>query len=397
MQRENSKKKIKIAHIITRMIVGGAQENTLLSCRAFGARPEYGVALVTGPALGPEGNLLETAGRDEPFELMLLPQLRREINPLRDLIALVQLWRFLRRGKFDLVHTHSSKAGILGRWAAWLAGVPVRLHTVHGWGFHDYQQNWRRRLYVILERRTARITTRLIAVSKENVEKGLSAGIGKKEQYEVIYSGIDLAPFQNSSNSQALRQSLGIPEGKIVVGTVGRLSEQKNPLLFVRIARRLAQSRKDLFFLMVGDGPLRREVEKEIREGGLTASFLLTGIRRDAAALTQLIDLFLLPSRWEGLPRALLGAMAAGKPVAASRTDGITEVVRHNENGFLVSPDDEKGWGAAAQELLQSPDKRARLGEAAQKTVTQRFSDVKMVQDLENLYQRTLRESGTRR
>lgn len=383
-----------MAQVITRMIVGGAQENTLATARAFGAHPDYDVTLITGPGLGPEGNLLETLQSEEPFRLVLIPQLRRKINPFRDFVAFLKLLSLFRREKFDLVHTHSSKAGILGRWAAWWAGTPVIMHTIHGWGFHDYQPSWVRGLYILLERWTARITERLIAVSKENIRKGIAAGIGDEPKYTTIYSGIDLKTYRAALDTASLRDSLRIPKEKLIVGTLGRLSPQKNPLFFVRLAAALTQRHKNLFFIMIGDGPLRRDVENEIDRRGLRASFLLTGIRADVAALTQLIDIFALTSRWEGLPRALLAAMAAGKPVVAARTDGVMEVLRHNENGLAVPPDQEEAWAAALETFIHDPDLRRRLGAAAQKSVTDQFSDAKMFEDLDCLFRETLRQKG---
>lgn len=368
------------------MIVGGAQENTLLTCRGLAARPDYDVTLATGPALGPEGNLLDTPGLAEKFRLVLIPQLRRDLLPLHDLVAFFKLWRFFRREKFDIVHTHSSKAGILGRWAAKLAGVPQIFHTVHGWGFHDYQKRWKRNLFIFLERRTARITAKLVTVSQENTRKGLEAGIGSPDQYLTIYSGIDPAAYQKGKNLEKLRDSLGFPKGDLLVGTVGRFVDQKNPLFFVRIAGRLRRNHPNLFFIFVGDGPLRPQVEKEKNLWKLGSALCLTGIRRDAPDLTQLFDIFLLPSRWEGLPRALLGAMAAGKAVVASRTDGNREVIEHGKNGLLVDIGDEEEWVRAAEMLIAQPELRRRLGEEAQKTITDRFSDVKMLEDLVKLY-----------
>lgn len=379
-------KKIKVAQVITRMIVGGAQENTLYTARKLGEKENYDLVLITGPGLGPEGNLLETLRPQEPFQCVVLGQLRRAINPFRDLIAFIQLFLLFRKEHFDVVHTHSSKAGILGRWAAWLAAVPVRVHTVHGWGFHPHQPTLRRGLYVFLEKITAPITNRLITVSNENTKKGVEAGIGKKEQYQTIYSGIEIERFKKNGKGTVLKEKHHIPRGKVIIGTIGRLAEQKNPVLFVRLASRLRDQEPNCFFVMVGDGPMRKTVEEEIERLGLKNDFLLPGLQKQVHEWVDLIDYFVITSKWEGLPRVLLQNMAAGNPVVASRTDGIEEVIRDGGNGLLLQTEDPAVWAEKVAELIHEKEKAKRLALEASKCVTEKFSDVKMVQDLDHLF-----------
>jgi len=383
-------KKIKVAQIITRMIVGGAQENTLHTCQQLAKDPLYQVTLITGPSLGPEGDLLDSLEPNAGFEIVKLKHLRRGINPIRDLIAFFQLVRILRKNQFDLVHTHSSKAGILGRWAAWVARIPVRVHTIHGWGFHSYLNPLVQKFYIFLERWTAKITTRLIAVSSENIQKGLESKIGTQEKYLTIYSGISLSTFAQSQGPNSLRDNFSLPPSKLIVATIGRLVEQKNPLLFVNIASTLLQQNPNLFFVMIGDGPLRKKVEKEIESLNIGNAFLLPGLRRDVPKWISLIDIFVLSSRWEGLPRALLQVMAAGKPVVASQTDGILEVLKNESNGILIENEDPKKWSQAIQDLVDNPKKREGIGRCAKQSITDRFSDDKMVQDLKELFSKLL-------
>lgn len=380
-------KKIKIAHIITRMILGGAQENTLHTCRELGKDPKYEVTLITGPGLGPEGDLLQTLKRKEPFHLIVLPQMRREINPVRDFIVFFQLFWLFLKNRYNIVHTHSSKAGILGRWAAFFTGIPIRLHTVHGWGFHPYQFPLIRELYICLERITAWITTRLIVVSKLNSQKGLQLKIGNPKKYQTIYSGIEVKRFQTPAPKKIveLKEKFKIPQNKTVIGMVGRFVAQKNPDLLIEIAKKLTSKHKNFFFLMIGDGPLKESLEKKIHQEGLESFFLLPGLQREVQDWIYCLDLVLFPSKWEGLPRVLLQSMAAGKCVLASPADGILEVVKNKKNGQIIRSFNASSWATAILELSEKSALRKKLGEEAQKTVTTQFSDAKMILDLKHL------------
>jgi len=376
-------KKIKVAQVITRMIVGGAQENTLYTCRTLARDPRFEVTLITGPGLGPEGSLLEELKPNENFKLVLLNQLRREINPLRDIFVFFQLYCLFRKVKFQVLHTHSSKAGILGRWSGWLAQIPVRLHTFHGWGFHDKQTLFFRRLYILLERLSAKITTRLITVSQQNTEKGLSKKIGKSSQYLTIYSGIDLNRFMPIKGDK--KGTLNISDNTVVIGTIGRLTEQKNPLLFVRMASSLLKKKDDLYFLFVGDGPLRQVVEREIERLHLNGRVKLAGLKKDVIPWLACMDIFVLPSAWEGLPRVLLQAMSMEKPVIASKTDGILEIIKDKQNGRLLESRDPQIWTQAVLELLENPRKSNRYIKEAKQMLSSKFSDVNMGEELKEL------------
>ena len=304
---------VRVLHVITRLIVGGAQENTMLTA-ALLAPARYAVDVVSGPQTGPEGSLIPEV-RARGIRLTILPSLVREVNPARDVAALVALTRLIRRGRYDVVHTHSSKAGILGRWAAYRAGAPVIVHTVHGWGHHDRQRPLVRWFYVLLERATQRITDRLIVVSPRNTQKGLADGIATPDKYVTIRSGIELERFRQPSRPRAdVRAELGIPPGAAVVGTVTRLSPQKAPLDFVATAAQVAARRQGVHFVIVGDGPLRAEVEAQVAALGLTGRVHLTGLRRDVPDLMHGFDVFVLSSLWEGLPRALKAVMCGRAP-----------------------------------------------------------------------------------
>lgn len=376
--------RIRVLHPITRLIVGGAQENTLLTAQLLDPAV-WEVEVVSGTQTGSEGSLIESA-RERGVALILEPSLVREVNPIQDLRALIRLARLMRRGKYTVVHTHSSKAGIVGRWAAKLAGVPVIVHTVHGWGHHDHQHPLVRAYYIWLERLTLPITDKLIVVSPLNIEKGLADGIGRPEDYVVIRSGIELDRF---GYSQVLRDetraSWGIPCDAPLVGTVTRLSPQKGPLDFVRAAATIAQAVPESWFMIVGDGPLRAEVEALAAQQGIAGRLVLTGLRRDVPDLMAAMDIFALSSLWEGLPRVLPQAMASGLPIVATAIDGSAEAIEEGVHGFLTPPGDPQALAQAAVRLLRDPELARRMGDAGRARAAE-FDVRTMVAQIDGLY-----------
>lgn len=382
--------RIRVLHIITRLIVGGAQENTMLTA-AMLDRERYAVEIVSGPQTGSEGSLIEEV-RARGIPLTIEPTLVREVSPLHDLRALFALARRIRRGRYVIVHTHSSKAGILGRLAARLAGVPIIVHTVHGWGHHDRQHPLVRRTYILLERFVQRFTNRLIVVSPRNAEKGLADGIARPEKYVTIRSGIELERFRRPARPrEQVRAELGIPPEALVIGSVTRLSPQKAPLDFVEAAAQVAACRPDVHFVVVGDGPLRAPVEARVAALGLSGRFHLAGLRRDVPDLMHSFDLFALTSLWEGLPRVLPQAMAAGLPIVATAADGNAEAVTDGINGFLTPPGDPAALAAALLRLLEDPALARRMGEAGRARADE-FDARAMVAAIAALYEELLSE-----
>ncbi len=375
---------IRILHVITRMIVGGAQENTLLSC-ALASRPGFHCELLSGVQTGAEGELhSETRARGVVHHLE--PSLVREIHPVKDALALARLTRFLRAGRWDVVHTHSSKAGVLGRCAARLAGVPHVVHTVHGWGFHEGQSAAVFRLYVLLERMCAPRTDVLVHVAERDRVLGLRQRIGRPEQYRLIRSGIEIARFRDDRTPPAAaRRALGVPEDAFVVGSVGRLVPQKAPLDLVDAFAEVAAAVPRAFLVIVGDGPLRGAVEARAAARGLADRVVLPGIRRDVPALLRAFDVFALSSRWEGLPRVFPQAMAAGLAVVATDVAGAADIVEPGHTGFLVPPGDTRALGHGILRLAGDAALRRRLGAAARDAV-EAFSAERMAGQLEDVY-----------
>lgn len=384
LPKEDADTRARVLHIITRLIVGGAQENTIASVERVD--PErYDSRLWCGPQTGVEGSLFQDA-RDRGEVPRVLPNLVREIDPWRDLVVTVQLTRLLRRERFDIVHTHSSKAGIVGRVAARLAGVPNIVHTVHGWGFHEHMNPALRTTYVVLEKLMRPWTRPLVSVSNRTTSVGLSAGIGKPGDYRLIRSGIPLTRFgPDPERGAAVRAQLGIDPGDVVVGSVGRLSMQKNPMDFVRVAAGLLGRHENACFVYVGDGPLREAVEAEAARLGIAGRVRLLGLRHDVPDLLRAMDVFILTSLWEGLPRVVLQALATGLPVVAYDTAGIVEAVTEGGNGHMVEPGDVDRMVEILDSLVSDSALRSRMGLAA-RDLDLPFTEDGMIQDLEALY-----------
>jgi glycosyltransferase involved in cell wall biosynthesis len=284
---------------------------------------------------------------------------------------------------------------MLGRWAAFLARVPVIVHTVHGWSHHERQHPLARRLFILLEQLTAPITDKLIVVSPLNTRKGIRDGIARPEKYVTIRSGIDLDRFRHPGRRpEAVRAELGIPESTPVIGTVTRLSEQKAPLDFVTAAALVVEQRPDAHFVVVGDGPLRKEVEEAVSAHGLTQQLHLTGLRRDVPDLMHSFNVFALSSLWEGLPRVLPQAMAAGLPIVATAVDGNAEAVTDRVNGLLTPPGDPEAFAEAELALLEDPAMARQMGQAGLEMVDE-FGARRMVRDIDVLYQELLAEQAS--
>jgi glycosyltransferase involved in cell wall biosynthesis len=375
-------RKYRIVHLITRLDLGGAQQNTLF-CVRHHDRERFDVELVAG-----RGGLLDGEALAIPeAAVRIVPYLKHAISPWSDATALLRLRSDFRARGVDLVHTHSSKAGVVGRLAAHLAGVPVVVHTAHGWSFNRTQPSLTRRAFVALERLAAPLTDRLITVSRHNRDEGLALGIGHRRQYEVVHSGIDAEDFRRPTRGRdAVRAELGVEPHHVLVGTVACLKPQKAPLDFVRAAA-AAHARCDrLRFIVAGDGELREEVGALVRQLGLAGVVRLLGWRRDVADLLHAMDVFLLTSRFEGLPRAVLQAMAAGVPVVATAVDGTPEVVRDRRTGLLVPPESPEAAAERVLELVGDATLRRRCAEEAHRALDDAFDIHRMVRDLERIY-----------
>ena len=383
------RRKIKILQVITRLIIGGAQEHVMYLCDLLD-RKRFQVKLISGPQTGREGeSITEVKKRD--IDLIILPELVREINPTKDLLALVKLAKYIRKENFDIVHTNTSKAGILGRLAAKLAGTPVIIHTVHGWAYHNQMGKRRRGLYVTLEKWAEKFTHKFITVSDLNIKKGLADGIGSESKYVTIHSGIDLNRFDPSNlDSKNKKRQWNIDPSNKVVGSVTRLSEQKAPADFVRMANEILKNYPKVSFLLVGDGPLKEEIQNLIDRLKISKKVILTGVRHDIPELLAVMDVFVLSSLWEGLPRVFPQAMAMGLPIVATNVDGAPEAVKDGINGFLVPPKDFTTLAQRTLQLIENPGLARKMGEAGRKMAHPDFCIKEMVRKTEHLYMKLI-------
>jgi glycosyltransferase involved in cell wall biosynthesis len=389
---------MKVAHVITRMIVGGAQENTLLCCKDLAGRHGDQVLLVTGPALGPEGDLLVREGT-EGVPVRMISSLRRPIHPWRDVASYRELKRVLRDFAPDVVHTHSAKGGILGRLAAWSLGVPAILHTVHGAPFHPYQGSVARNLFRWCETFAAKRCHLLVSVADAMTDQLVAAGVAPREKFVTVYSGMDVEPFLEANAARdATRAAWNIPRDAIVVGKIARLFHLKGHEYVVQAAVTAVQQCPNVHFLFVGDGILRDALDQQIRAAGLQDHFHFTGLV-DPARIPALIggmDILVHASLREGLARALPQALIAGKPVISYDIDGAREVVIPNETGYLLPPRSVEPMSDAIVQLANDRALREQLGAEGRRRFTDQFRHEHMTRELRRLYVQLLENARKR-
>lgn len=383
---------MRVAHIITRMIVGGAQENTLYNCLDLIEHHGDQVLLVTGPSSGPEGELL-SKGRAGGLPVQQVDQLGRSIHAWRDLAALKQLRKIIHSFQPDVVHTHSAKGGFLGRAAAW-GRVPVVIHTVHGAPFHPYQSVLARQLFITLERWAAKRCHHMICVADAMTDLMVSARVAARDKFTTIYSGMDVEPFQNCHKLRgAARAELGYGESDIVVGKIARLFHLKGHDYLVQAAKLAVAQNRHVKFLLVGDGLLRSSLEQQIKQLGLEQNFHFAGLvapERIPYFLSSM-DMLVHTSLREGLARTLPQALIAGKPVISYDIDGAREVAIPGQTGYLLPPQSIEPLAGAIAELAGDSDLRQRLGQGGASRFTEQFRHQNMTSKIRELYLRFLR------
>jgi glycosyltransferase involved in cell wall biosynthesis len=376
-----SSRRIRVLTVITRLELGGAQRVALHTAATLD-RSRFDAALAWGP-----GDVLDDKARStEALETFEIHDLVRPVAPVRDLRALVKLRRAIRAYDPHVVHTHSSKAGILGRLAARLEQVPVVVHTVHGFGFTPLQPAPRRAVFFRAEKLATRWTDHFVAVSQLNLDRGVELGLWRRERASVIRAGIELDRFRSRGDGLAVRRRLGIADEAPVVTQIGNFKPQKAPLDFVRAAARIAGKRDDVRFVMVGDGPLRTAAEELAAELGIADRVVFCGWWSDIPGLLEATTVSALSSRHEGLPCSVVESLAAGVPVVATAVDGTPEVVRPGVNGELVEPSDPGSLADAVLGILEDDRRREDMSAAAARNLED-FDRDRMVRQLEDLYE----------
>lgn len=388
---------IRVLHVITRMIVGGAQENTLLSVEGLDRLPLYQVELVSGVDRGPEGDMVARAR--QTTDLLVLPELCRNVNPVADAVALWKLHALIRKGRYHIVHTHLAKAGVLGRLAARLAGAPIVVHGLHGLVFHEHQPWIVNRVWWTVQKICDPFTDHYISVSNVVSQKAIDSGLVARNAVTTIYSGMELDWFLDARvDPVVVRRRLGIPENALVIGKIARMVSVKNHGQLLDAAPEIIAKHPNVWFLFVGDGPLLEQLRTRAEQMGIRDRSVFTGLvdRERIPDMLSAMDVLVHTALYEGLPRVLAQALAMGKPCVAFDADGAREVIVAGETGFLVPSGDITSLVTAVDRLLADPQLRQRMGAAGRRLVDPAFRAETMVQQIDSVYQQLMSRHADR-
>jgi glycosyltransferase involved in cell wall biosynthesis len=389
----NLLKKIKVAHIIGRMITGGADENTLFTIEGLN-KEKYEIDLITGEES--DKDILNKV-KNHPFNIIQIKELKWKLNFWYDPIVLLKLIKLLKKKRYDIVHTHTTKAGILGRVAAHISGVPVIVHGLHGSTFQAFNSSLLNWLLFLLERLTGRFTDAYISVSKMLSEKYVEKGIGKKENYYTVYSGMKLDKFyevREKVDYREKRRELGINSGQFVIGNVARLETRKGHQFLLDAFKKVTLERKDypLKLLIIGEGEDREKLENYIKKLNLEDKVIFTGYREDVEELMALMDIFVLTSLREGLPRVLVQAAAVGMPSVAFNVDGVSEIIKDNQNGFLIRPRDVEQLANRMVRYIDNKELVSLHSQRGREFIKGKWSIEDMVDKIDKIYQDLIQE-----
>jgi len=374
---------MKILRIITRLNIGGPAIHAVLLTKGL----RFKTQLVTGSVGEGEGDMSYLA-EEKGVRPILIPELGRKIRWRDDIVAFLKLYRLIKKEKPDIIHTHMAKAGTLGRLAGIVAGVPIRIHTFHGHVFQGYFNPLATKLFIIIERVLARFCQRIVTISPAQYHQlCYDYKIAPRDRFVLIPLGFDLAPFLNSETQAGrLRKELDIPLETYLIGIIGRLTPVKNHRLFFRAAREVLKREPEVKFLVIGDGELREELNAFVKKLGIEEKVIFLGWRRDMDLIYADLDVVVLTSINEGTPVTLIEAMASAKPVVATRVGGVPDVVKDGVNGILVPPEDAAGLAQGMLKLLKDKGLREDFGRAGREFVRERFSQDRLIMDMENLY-----------
>jgi glycosyltransferase involved in cell wall biosynthesis len=365
------------------MVYGGASLGTFHLAERV-APGVFHSTVICGLQSENEGKLFDIMQKRR-VTVIMIPEMVREINPLKDFVTLMKLTAIIKKYRYDIVHVHGSKAGAIGRLAAAIARVPVILYTVHGWGLKAgiFAS---RVVFRSIERAVSHLTTKILFQTQSDMDEAYVHKIGSRKQYVLIGNGIDLEAFlnYNRERSRVVRRELGITNRK-VVGTVGRVSEQKNPIGFIKIATQVLKQRQDVVFIFIGGGELLHSMRDKVRQAGLSKNILFIGPRDDVAEIVADFDIFILPSLWEGMPRSVIEAMVLSKPVVVHDIGGIHEIVQDNDNGFIIPVDQHREFAERILHLLRDENLCMSVGREARKTA-KRYDFNKVIRKTESIY-----------
>lgn len=384
-------KKIKILRIIARLNVGGPAIHTILLTARFN-NEKYCSKLVKGVE-GPREGDMQAFAMERGVKPIVIPELQREINIVKDSVALWKLYQLIRREKPDIVHTHTAKAGMLGRTAAWLAGVPVILHTFHGHIFKGYFGRTKTWIFLQIEKVMAKLSTKIITISESLKKELVELGVAPEGKIDVIPIGLDLTQFVKHDYNGEFKRSLGLSKNCLIVGTVGRLVPIKGQKYFLEAANKIcgdSNGNRGVKFVIVGDGELRGELEGHAKELGLEGKLYFTGFRSDLPDVYADFDIMVLPSLNEGTPVVLIEAMSSGKPVVATAVGGVVDLVEDGVTGLLVEPESERELTDGIAALLSDKARRKMLGRKGREAVYPAYDIETLVKRMDDVYAASL-------
>ena len=374
------KSKIKILHVITHLPIGGAQDNTLYTVELLD-KEKYDISLCCNL----DGELVERAKKVEAVKLFDIPFLGREVSPYRDIRAFLSLYKLFKEEDFTIIHTHSSKAGLLARLAAVLNKTPIVIHTIHGFAFNDFMNGLKKNFFIYLEKLLAKWTDVLITVSNLNKKKIIDLNIAHENKIKNIYSGIDLSLFTNKRNDE-FRKELNLENDHLLLGSVGRLSNQKDPITMIEAFGIISKPFPNAHLALVGDGELKGKILEKIDQLKLNGRIHLTGNKNNPWSVYHSMDLFIMSSIYEGLGRSITEALSCGVPVVCTDVEGVPEIVRDNITGILVPPKDSNKLADGIIRTLNDMETAKKMAEEGRRFVNDKFDVNKMVDDIDSLY-----------
>ena len=374
------KNKIKILHVITHLPIGGAQDNTLYTVELLD-KEKYDISLCCNL----EGELVERAKKIEAVKLFDIPFLCREVSPYRDIRAFLSLYKLFKEEDFTIIHTHSSKAGLLARLAAVLNKTPIVIHTIHGFAFNDFMNALKKNFFIYVEKLLAKWTDVLITVSNLNKKKIIDLNIAHENKIKNIYSGIDLSLFTNKRNDD-FRKELNLENDHLLLGSVGRLSDQKDPITMIEAFGIISKPFPNAHLALVGDGELKGKILEKIDQLKLDGKVHLTGNKNNPWSVYHSMDLFIMSSIYEGLGRSITEALSCGVPVVCTDVEGVPEIVRDNITGILVPPKDANKLADGIIRTLNDMETAKKMAEEGRRFVKDNFDVNKMVNDIDSLY-----------